>query len=85
MRWVGGVWGRTAAMVLQEEHEGNRPLGRPPGRKVGDNSNIGLTEIWEGLVWIDLAVDRKKWRDFVTRVIEVVHRFSKNLGATLKL
>jgi hypothetical protein len=42
---AGGRGGRTAAMVLQEEREGNRSLGRPPRRKVDDNSNIGLTEI----------------------------------------
>ena len=67
---VGGGGKRTAAMILQEEREGNRPLGRPPRRKVEDNSIIGLTEIrWEGLAWIDLAVDRKRWRDFVSRVV----------------
>jgi hypothetical protein len=36
------------------------------------------------MVWIDLDEDRKKWRDFVTRVIQVVQKFSKNLGATSK-
>jgi len=71
-------------MVLQEEREGKRPLGRPSRRQVEDNTNIGLTGIWEGLVWIDLAVDRKKWQDFVTRIIQVVHKFSKNLGTTSK-
>jgi len=66
--------------IRKDEREGNRP----PRRKVEDNSNIGLTEIWEGLVWIGLAVDRKKWRDFVTKAIQVVHKFSKNLEATSK-
>jgi hypothetical protein len=34
---------RTAAIVFQEEREGNRLLGRPPRRKAKDNSDVGLT------------------------------------------
>jgi hypothetical protein len=46
---------RNAYRILVGNREGNRPLGRPRRRWVG-NIKIDLREIvWGGLDWIDLA------------------------------
>jgi hypothetical protein len=45
--------------------EGKRPLERPKCRWV-DNIKMGLREIgWVGIDWINLALDRDKWRALV--------------------
>jgi hypothetical protein len=56
---------RNAYRILVGKPEGKRPLGRPRRRWV-DNIKMDLTEIgWDGMDWIDLAQDRKKWRALV--------------------
>jgi hypothetical protein len=48
---------RNAYRILVRS-EGKRPLGRPRRRWV-DNIKIDLGEIgWDGMDWIDLALDR---------------------------
>jgi hypothetical protein len=53
---------RNAYRTLVGKPEGNRPLGRPRRRWV-DNIKVDLREIErDGMVWIDLAQDRDRWR-----------------------
>ena len=49
--------------------EGRRPLERPRRRWL-DNIKMDLREVgWVGLDWVDLAVDRDKWRAVVNTVM----------------
>jgi hypothetical protein len=58
-------------MILVENPEGKRPLGRPRRRWV-DNIKMYLREIgWGGMDWIDLAQDRDQWRAVVNAVINL--------------
>ena len=58
-------------MVLVEKSEGNGPLGRPR-RRWEDNIKMDLQEVgWVGMVWIDLAQDRDRWRALVNAVMNV--------------
>jgi hypothetical protein len=51
--------------ILVGEPDGKRRLGRPRRRWV-DNIKMDLREIgWVGMVCIDLAQDRDKWRALV--------------------
>jgi len=53
--------------VLVEKPKGKRPLGRRRHRWE-DRSNIkmDLQEVgWGGMDWIDLALDRNRWRTLV--------------------
>jgi hypothetical protein len=60
---------RNAYRILVGKPEGNRPLGTPRHRWV-DNIKMDLTEIgWDGMDWIDLAMYRDQWRDFVNTVM----------------
>jgi hypothetical protein len=53
---------RTAYRILVGKPEGKRPLRRPRRRWV-DNVKMDLRETgWDGVDWIDLALDRNKWR-----------------------
>jgi hypothetical protein len=61
---------RDAYRVLVGKHEGKRQLGKPRARWE-DNIKIDLTEIsWEGVDWIDLAVNRDKCWGAVNKVIK---------------
>ena len=49
--------------------EGKRPLGRPRCRWE-DNIKMNLQEVGcGGMDWIDVAVDRDRWRAFVNAVM----------------
>jgi hypothetical protein len=49
----------------------DQPLGRPRRRWV-DNFKMDLGEIgWSGVDWIDLALDRDRWRALVNTVINL--------------
>jgi hypothetical protein len=51
--------------------EGKRPLGRPRRRWV-DNIIMDLGEIgWDGVVWMELAQDRDRWRALVNTVMNL--------------
>jgi hypothetical protein len=51
--------------------EGKRPLGRPRHRWV-NNNKMDLREIeWDGMDWIDLALDRDQWRALVNTVMNL--------------
>jgi hypothetical protein len=52
--------------------EGKRPLGRPRRRWV-DNVKMDLRERgWDGMDWIDLALDRDQWKHFVNKVMKLL-------------
>jgi hypothetical protein len=75
MRWAGHVAsmgeGRGAYRVLGGRPEGRRPLGRPR-RRWEDNIKMDLQEVgWEGVVWIDMAQDRDRWRALVSAVMNL--------------
>jgi hypothetical protein len=51
--------------------EGKRPLRRPRYRRV-DNIKMDLGETgWDGMEWIDLAVDGHQWRALVNMVMKL--------------
>jgi hypothetical protein len=74
MRWAVQVAQigekRNAYRLLVGKPEGKRPLGRPRLRWV-DNIKMALAEIWGGVDWISLAMDRDKWRALVNVVMNL--------------
>ena len=72
MRWAGHVarLGARSGLyrVLVGKPEGKRPLGRPR-RRWEDNTKMDLQEVGcGGVVWIELAQDRDRWRALVNAV-----------------
>jgi hypothetical protein len=62
---------RNAYRILVGKPEGKRSLGIPRCRWV-DNIKIDLREIgWDGMDWIDLALDKEKWRALVNTVMNL--------------
>jgi hypothetical protein len=62
----GDVYG-----LLVGKPEGKRPLGRPRLRWE-DNIKMDLKEVGcEGMDWIDLALDRDRWRALVNAVMNL--------------
>ena len=60
--------GREVYRVLVGKPEGKRPLGRPRSRWE-DNIGMNLQEVGLGNEnWIGLALDRDRWRAFVSAV-----------------
>jgi hypothetical protein len=60
---------RNAYRLLVGKSEGERPLGRPRRRWMG-NIKMDLLEIgWSSVDWIGLAEDRDKWRALVNAVM----------------
>ena len=56
------VEGRGVYRVLVGKSEGKRPLGRPR-RRWEDNTKMDLQKVGcGGMDWIELAVDRDRWR-----------------------
>ena len=62
---------RGAYRVLVGKPEGKRPLGRP--RRVWeDNITTDLQEVgWRLMDWIDLGLDRNRWRALVIAVMNL--------------
>jgi hypothetical protein len=59
---------RNAYRILVGKPEGKRPLERPRRRWV-NNIKMGLREIeWDGMDWIDLALERDLWRALLNTV-----------------
>ena len=62
---------RGTYRVLLGKPEGRRTLGRPRRRGNG-NIKMDLQEIrWKNVNWIDLALDRDKWRGLVNAVMNL--------------
>jgi hypothetical protein len=62
---------RSAYRVLVGKPEGKRPLGRPKYRWE-DNIKVVLQEVClGGMVWIDLAQDRDRWRALANAVMKI--------------
>ena len=62
---------RGTYRVLLGKPEGRRTLGRPR-RRGNDNIKMDLQEIrWKNVNWIDLALDRDKWRGLVNAVMNL--------------
>jgi len=75
MRWTGHVARmgekRGVYRILIGKPEGKRPHGRPR-RRWEDNIKMDLQEVGcGGIDWIELAVDRNKWRAFVNAVMNL--------------
>jgi hypothetical protein len=69
---------RGAYKILVGRPEGRRPLGRPMHRWE-DNIKMDLQEVgWEGVVWMDMAQDRNRWRALVNAVMNL--RIPQNAG-----
>jgi hypothetical protein len=60
---------RNAYKILVRKREGKRPLGRP--RRIWEhNIRMYFMEIWrEGMDWMQLSDNKKKWQVFVNRVM----------------
>jgi hypothetical protein len=62
---------KNAFRILMGKPEGKRPLIRTRRRWV-DNIKMDLREIvWDGMDWIDVALDRDQWRALVNTVISL--------------
>jgi hypothetical protein len=75
MRWTGHVARieekRNVYRTLVGNTEGKRPVGIPRCRWV-DNIKMDFREIeWGGMNWIDLILDRDKWRALVNTVMNL--------------
>jgi hypothetical protein len=57
--------------ILVRKPKGKRPSGRPRLRWE-DNIRMGLRELgWEGVDWINLALDRDQWRVLVNTLMNL--------------
>ena len=75
MRWSGHVARvgerRDACEVLVGKPEGKRPFGRCRRRRE-DIIKMDLEEVgWDGMNWIDLALNRDRWRALVNAVMKL--------------
>jgi hypothetical protein len=75
MRWTGHVARmgeeRNAYRILMGKPEGKRSLGRPR-RRWEDGIRMDLREIgWGSVDWIQLALDRDRWRALVNTVMNL--------------
>ena len=69
---------RGAYRVLVGKLEGNRPFGRPK-RRWEDNNMVDLQEVGcEGMVWINVAQDKDRWRALANVLMNL--RFAQNAG-----
>jgi hypothetical protein len=55
---------------LVRKPEGKRPLVRPR-RRWEDNIKMALQEVGWGMVWIDVAQDRDRWRALVNAAMNL--------------
>ena len=63
---------RVTCRVSVVRSEGKRPLGRPRSRRE-NNIEIGLQEVGRtDIEWIDVALERDRWRAFVNVVKNLV-------------
>jgi hypothetical protein len=63
---------RGAYRALVGKPEGRRPLGRPRRRCEGKTKIDLRREVgWGGMDWINLALDRDRWRALVNAVMNL--------------
>jgi len=75
MRWAGHVArmgeGIVVYRVLMGKPEGKRPMGRPK-RRWENNIKMDLQEVGcGGMDWIELALERDRWRALVNAVMNL--------------
>jgi len=75
VRWAGYVErmgeGRSLYRVLVGQPEGKKPLGRHR-RRWEDNIKMDLQDVGcRGVDWIELALDRDRWRVLVSAVMNL--------------
>jgi hypothetical protein len=59
-----------ACRILVARSEGRRPLGRPR-RRWKDNIKMDLEEVGWGMDWIELALDKDRWRALVNAIMNL--------------
>jgi len=62
--------GRGVHRVLVGKPEGKRPLGRPK-RRWEDNIKMDLREVGGSGDWMELALDRDRWRALVNMLMNL--------------
>jgi hypothetical protein len=68
---VNGGRKRSAYRILAGNPKGNRPLGRPRRKWVG-NVEMDLREtVWDGMDWIYLAENRDQWHSLVSMAMNL--------------
>jgi hypothetical protein len=62
---------RDAYRVQVRKPYGRRPLGRPKRRR-RNNTKMDVREVgWRGMDWVDLALNRGRWRALVKSVMNL--------------
>jgi hypothetical protein len=70
-KYVARMGERCVCRVLVGKPEGKKSFGRPK-RRWEDNNKMHLQEVgYGGMEWIDLSLDRDRWRALVNAVMNI--------------